>query len=462
MADLTYDTIDNPYGNDLNRSDNVTPPEATGVDPNAGGPSILTGQALTDAWISTFIKSTNYDPKKRGFLIDGLKGYIEAISLYISGTIVGGSIIGGSLDIPDTTSANSFHVDATGNTWWGSNTAAGYTAATASILNTGIATFGSTTGARVVLDANDAIFYDFSTGGGGIIAGDTASNIFRRTDYLSGHLEQFILQKRKSIKSNNGNVAEFFYDSLTATGAKNYIFFGRTGIPPTDVSGYTTNVTALAAKDLLQLGTSAQEEAHTAGWAAQPGSEIDIIESSWDGDGDPWVQFDPGGSRVQIAAIETTSGARYNPADPQHGGAYVGLGVQRAAGTYQRITVDNTGVWIFGSLTPEDPNAYDLGDIDRYFGNIFTGSLTIVNPVNNANYGTFDTVSLNPATTDVKFSNGIGTLFIDSASISPLVSGGASCGLNSNYWSSLYANKIYAGTSAIARLRLPVGTNMYT
>ena len=44
----------------------------------------------------------------------------------------------GSLNIPDLVTANSFHVDSTGNAWWGSILIAG---ATAKILNTGVSTF---------------------------------------------------------------------------------------------------------------------------------------------------------------------------------------------------------------------------------------------------------------------------------------------------------------------------------
>jgi len=55
---------------------------------------------------------------------------------------VTGSIVGGSLDVPDTITANSFHVDTTGNTWWG-NTVIG--SAVAKVLNTGAATFTNIT-----------------------------------------------------------------------------------------------------------------------------------------------------------------------------------------------------------------------------------------------------------------------------------------------------------------------------
>jgi len=51
-----------------------------------------------------------------------------------------GTVAVNSLDIPDATTANSFHVDSLGNAWWGATTLG---ASTAKVLNTGIATFNT-------------------------------------------------------------------------------------------------------------------------------------------------------------------------------------------------------------------------------------------------------------------------------------------------------------------------------
>lgn len=75
------------------------------------------GGAFTDLWISNTFRSKNYKPKTQGFLLDGIAGYIEAMDLYISG-----SIIGGSISIPNATSVNSWHVDSNGNMWSGAVT----------------------------------------------------------------------------------------------------------------------------------------------------------------------------------------------------------------------------------------------------------------------------------------------------------------------------------------------------
>ncbi|MEK7179997.1 MAG: hypothetical protein AAB706_00820, partial [Patescibacteria group bacterium] len=50
-----------------------------------------------------------------------------------------------SLDIPDTTTASSFHVDSSGNTWWGANVASGLANANASVTSAGAAVFKSVT-----------------------------------------------------------------------------------------------------------------------------------------------------------------------------------------------------------------------------------------------------------------------------------------------------------------------------
>lgn len=54
-----------------------------------------------------------------------------------------GAVSASSINIPDTTTTNSFHVDSSGNTWWGSNVAAGLSAALASIDSQGNAIFKS-------------------------------------------------------------------------------------------------------------------------------------------------------------------------------------------------------------------------------------------------------------------------------------------------------------------------------
>lgn len=80
-----------------------------------------------------------------------MNGEMRATSGRFTGDITGatgtfsGTVSIGSLNIPDTTTANSFHVDSSGNTWWGANVATGSAGANAVVLNTGAATFKSVT-----------------------------------------------------------------------------------------------------------------------------------------------------------------------------------------------------------------------------------------------------------------------------------------------------------------------------
>jgi hypothetical protein len=106
--------------------------------------NVLTGSSFNDLWIDSWIKSRSYKPKSQGFLIDGRLGYIECMQLYVGS----GGIVGGSLDIPNGTSDDSWHVDSSGNMWSGCNVA-DFTAnndnANAYILNTGVAKFQNIT-----------------------------------------------------------------------------------------------------------------------------------------------------------------------------------------------------------------------------------------------------------------------------------------------------------------------------
>jgi hypothetical protein len=338
---LTYDNIDRPYNNDMSRSQSDVSAAATGVDPEAGGRTILSGQALTDAWIDTFIKSTNYSPKKVGFLIDGLKGYIEAVSIYLSG-----SIVGASLDIPDQLSANSFHVDINGNAWWGANTAAGFAGGKASIQNNGIATFGPSAGSRIVINENDLYLYnDLGS------PENSASINFLRTDSNPG---TFIINKRKSTVNSLGNVMEMFFSDIPAGSVRNYLFFGRSGMAA-NITDYKTHVISIDPRELIQINTDA---VYATGWVSPPGSEIQLFTTAWNPVG--YTPFDAGASRIQLGAI---TGAANNPINwlTGGGGGGVFIGVQTSAGPDYTLIIDKEGGWQIKDFFPIDSNTVNLG-----------------------------------------------------------------------------------------------------
>lgn len=82
------------------------------------------------------------------------------------------NILGGlsvsHIDIPDTITTNSFHVDTSGNSWWGSTTLAG---SPASVTSTGIATFKSITlgGGTYQYTIADTGLYSFGDGSDGSV-----------------------------------------------------------------------------------------------------------------------------------------------------------------------------------------------------------------------------------------------------------------------------------------------------
>ena len=98
---------------------------------------------------SSYMQSDVFVSGSNGWRFDSL-GNLEANTGYFRGDITGatgtfsGSITGGSLNIPDITTANSFHTDTTGNSYWGCNVAswtADHANAKAYVLNTGVAKF---------------------------------------------------------------------------------------------------------------------------------------------------------------------------------------------------------------------------------------------------------------------------------------------------------------------------------
>lgn len=89
---------------------------ATSSNTNANGNTetmpIKEGGAVSDLWINTFIKSSNWKPRKQGFWLDGPTGYAEFVNVYVSGTINATTgVIGGFTIGATTISASNFILD---------------------------------------------------------------------------------------------------------------------------------------------------------------------------------------------------------------------------------------------------------------------------------------------------------------------------------------------------------------
>jgi len=169
---LSYNTIDRPYDVQLNREGEATDSDSTvpgsvfdnevsgvagggvsggGSDAEDTAPEIP--GALDNLWINSWIKSKNYSP-------------------YVGG----GGMVGGKLDIPDETTANSFHVDENGSMWLGSNVAVGYAGANAYILNDGSAKF------KDVILSDNVTLTDLKTGSEIAIQGWQTDIVFSSTN----------------------------------------------------------------------------------------------------------------------------------------------------------------------------------------------------------------------------------------------------------------------------------------
>lgn len=112
---------------------------------NSTGEQILIG-AATSPTVGTGIfmgadgSNTGYD-----FRVGDPSGHYIWWDASANTLNIVGAVSASSINIPDTTTANSFHVDSNGNSWWGTNLATGYATAPASILNDGSAKFSNIT-----------------------------------------------------------------------------------------------------------------------------------------------------------------------------------------------------------------------------------------------------------------------------------------------------------------------------
>lgn len=238
-----YQTIERPYNNQMERSEGGVVAGGEGVssgstsqsNTGSGGinnqPPVVEGQALNDLWIESWIKSRNYQPKSQGFYIDGKTGYIECMKLFAGS----GGIVGGSLDIPDTTTANSFHVDASGNMWIGSNVADTYTAADAYILNDGSGKLSNveiTGSSNISLGTGSSILKSNSTDGLWLGAATFAAAPFRVS--LAGAVTATSADITGTVTATAGQIANWTIStSALSTGAFDTIstmYFGSSGL----------------------------------------------------------------------------------------------------------------------------------------------------------------------------------------------------------------------------------------
>jgi hypothetical protein len=131
------------------------------------------------------INSVNFVTGVSGWQLSP-NGNLEANNGNFRGDITGatgtfsGTVTVGSLNIPDSTTANSMHVDAMGNTWWGSNVANGISQANASVTSAGAATFKNILigGATIQFTVNNNGIFSFGDGSSGAGTLDGSTTVF--------------------------------------------------------------------------------------------------------------------------------------------------------------------------------------------------------------------------------------------------------------------------------------------
>ena len=164
-----------------------TPEMANSITSGVSSKNLLSGEVIStlDQQAGVlFSGKTAFDNVDAGYRLgidstdDLVKFFIGNTVSYINWdgtnlTVVGGVSIS-QLDIPDTVTANSFHVDSSGNAWWGSTDLG---SAPAKVLNTGAATFTSITIGGYVQTTRGTFGGDGSDGALSVSSGTTTIDL---------------------------------------------------------------------------------------------------------------------------------------------------------------------------------------------------------------------------------------------------------------------------------------------
>ena len=441
--DITYENITNPYDPLLQRSTSDISVATNNSNGNVQEATVKSDGAMADVWISSFIRSENWQPKTVGFYIDGQTGHAEFADIFVKG-----GIIGSSLNIPDVLTANSFHVDSLGNTWWGTNQATGYVTAPAYILNTGAASFTS-----VTIGGSSTI--------GGRLATTIGSSINSSGDFINDLINSNLDTSAKTI------LGSFKFQSSGAiamnTDASNGLW-----LSPTGLLGKKAGVTTFAI-DTLGNATFAGTLSGASGTfgTVTSGTLIGMITHCI------------GNSLVSPALDFYSSISDYNASNTT-GSVYAWkIGSARAlviTGKDQiNLNTSSGGVVINGNVLSGVSDFSTSGYVSiGKFLNLATlsgatasgytaqnGSMyyrTDDNVMRIFAGGVWTTVGSGSTGANYALSNLVSVAI--NTSLLPYASNNISLGSSALSWYSLYVNNVLINTSG--RMRLPVGTNLYS
>lgn len=190
-----------------------------------------------------------------------------------SSLIISGGIAVSHLDIPDETTANSFHVDSNGNAWWGQNTAAGYSGAPASILATGAASFTN------VNITGGSINTSTLTGLIGQTNLNVANQDWTQTSAFSSSSSTVVAWASGTFTTSGGTSYSISSGTTSTMSAKTYIFLD-TSVSTTVYQTTTTAANAVGAGRVLiavaqnNTGGSTFQVFGGAGGLNVPGTDI--------------------------------------------------------------------------------------------------------------------------------------------------------------------------------------------
>lgn len=177
-----------------------------------------------------------------------------------------GALSAGSLDIPDTITANSFHANTDGDTWWGA-TAIG--SAVAKVLNTGVATFAdiTITGGSILTSVLSGLIAQ-----GNLNVADrgwTQTSAFSVTD------ADTVAWGAGTFTSADGTAYTISAGNTGNMTAKTYIYLD-TAVSTTAYQTTTTSTTAVGiGKVLIAIAQNATTEATYKVMQGQGGENID-------------------------------------------------------------------------------------------------------------------------------------------------------------------------------------------
>lgn len=328
ISGYNYEEIDIPYNNLLERSSmeagmEVSKISGVTIDPFNNQEQIISGQQLEDVFLSSWMKSSNYRPKQFGFLIDGRRGYIECMKIFVGS---------GGLIASET---------------------------------------GGDNQARIEIIGNDMNLYDESIGGTSPITGDSAEiNFIRAVD----EDKRFIMRGRAGINHVDETVIEMFHNENADNNQRNYIFMGIRG-DESSANDWHTDVFRVGAVQTMQLGTNERYSDNI--------PEFNIETSSWRGQS--WESGGSRILITPMQTTAGSGYDPYNAATT--GGAAIVFAFQENSGYVHHAWFDKDGFWLGGeTIYPFINGGSDLGNASHRFGSAYintahitTGNITTVN-----------------------------------------------------------------------------------